>query len=158
MSTTETILKQTMNKAKCESVNVEWIISAFNIAWYSVQVLLHKYTKIKNSKDIIKNGGYYSQVFLGGSCLLFLPKVFSETRNYVKLNTPFRVVSVKKNLGGNKVLSVPECSIWKFFFHFFKPIFDSYFRLLRSFFSNWDSFVQMINVISEWNYTLRNKW
>ena len=158
MSTTETILKQTMNKAKCESVNVEWIISAFNIAWYSVQVLLHKYTKIKNSKDIIKNGGYYSQVFLGGSCVLVLPKVFSETRNYLKLNTPFWVVSVKKTLEATRYCLSQNVPYGNFFFHFFKPIFDSCFRLLRSFFSNWDSFVQMINVISEWNYTLRNKW
>ena len=128
------------------------------MAWYSVQVLLHKNSNIKNGKDIIKNGGYCSQVFLGGSCVLFLPKVFNETTNYLKLNTTFWVVSAKKHFGGNKMSSVPECSTWKFVFHFFKPIFDSYFRLLWSFFSNWDSFLQMINAISEWNYTPWNEW
>ena len=90
LSTTETILKQTMNKAKCESVNVEWTISAFNMAWYSVQVLLHKSSNIKNGKDIIKNGGT--------RCVLFLPKAFNKTGNYLKLNTTFWVVSVKKKL------------------------------------------------------------
>ena len=127
------------------------------MAWYSVQVLLHKNSNIKNGKDIIKNGGYCSQVFLGGSCVLFLPKVFNETRNYLKLNTTFWVVSAKKTLEATRChlsQNVPHGNL----FHFFKPIFDSYFRLLWSFFSNWDSFLQMINAISEWNYTPGNEW
>ena len=69
--------------------------------------------------------------------MLFLPKVFNESGNYLKLNTTFWVVSVKYKLGGNKKLSVPESFTGKFVFH------------LWSFFSNWDSFVQMLNAISE---------
>lgn len=41
---------------------------------------------------------YYSQVFLGGSCVLFLPKAFNKTGNYLKWNTTLWVVSVKKTL------------------------------------------------------------
>ena len=49
-----------------------------------------------------------------------------------------------------------EYSKQKFVFHFFKAIFDTSFRPLRSFSSKWNWFVQMVNAIPGWNLPVLN--
>ena len=52
---------------------------------------------------------------------------------------------------GSPVSPVFQVRLLQTVFHFFKAIFDTSFRLLRSFFGEWKWFVQMVNGMLGWN-------
>jgi len=54
------------------------------------------------------------------------------------------------------LFSRSECSKRKFVFDFFKPIFDTSFRLSQSLFGKWDWFLQMVDASPERNLPVLN--